>query len=238
MNDEELAGKVHALRQQGQSPKQIARTLGVRPATIAPLIRAIATQDQADAAEPGITGCWVSPGWSDGLTIEGHSEWPGAGVSASGTAGLVSVLVAREETGRKVPGAGSKVSVCAWMVDVYCLGVKNCLGPDLIPGSALPRYTSDFFSAYDGRPLAAPLELARQLVFGAVDFARGLGFEPPRDFGKTTGHLGPWGGPSVIGFGQEGKPLYIQGPYDNVSKIMKTLEHTAGRNNFHFLAQA
>ncbi len=55
--------------------------------------------------------------------------------------------------------------------------------------------------------LPAPLELARQLVFGARDYARELGFEPAKDFAGTIDHLGLWEGPSAIGFGYHGKPL-------------------------------
>jgi len=231
MNRDELTGRVQALRRQGRSPRQIARALGLRPATVAPVIRAIAAQDQADAAGPGISGCWVSPGWSEGLRVEDHPGWPGAGVSSPGASGLVTVLVARDD-------AGGKVSACGWLADVYCLGVKDILGPRLIDGHALPRLTRGFFSAYHGQPLRAPVELARHLVFGAMEYARGLGFEPAPGFEETAGHLGPWDGPSAIGFGREGKPFYIQGPRDNADRIMKTLERSTGWDNFHFLVQA
>jgi orotate phosphoribosyltransferase-like protein len=74
MDSEDLMGRVRALRATGRSPKQIARALGVPPATVAPLVRAIAAADQADAAERKLAGCWVSPGWSQGLTVQGHPE--------------------------------------------------------------------------------------------------------------------------------------------------------------------
>jgi hypothetical protein len=112
------------------------------------------------------------------------------------------------------------------------------------PGAAAHRQLRpappdpQLLSAYHDQPLKAPVELARHLVFGAVDYARSLGFEPAPSFGETTSHLGPWDGPSAIGFGREGKPFYIQGPHDNADRIMKTLERTIGRDNFHFLVQA
>jgi hypothetical protein len=231
VNRDELTGRVRALRAQGRSPKQIARVLGLRPAAVAPLIRDIAAHEHADTAEPGITGCWVSPGWSQGLGVGDHPGWPGTGVSSQGASGLVTVLVAREH-------AGSNVSVCGWLADVYCLGVKDVLGPRLTGRHALPRLVRGFFSAYPSPPLPAPLELARHLVLGAVDYARSLGFEPAPGFGETIGHLGPWEGPSTICFGCDGKPFYIQGPHDNAERIMKTLERSTGRDNHHFLVQA
>ena len=45
-------------------------------------------------------------------------------------------------------------------------------------------------------------------------------------------------GPSTITFGKDGKPLYISGPYDDPRPVIRTLERTAGRGNFEFLAAA
>jgi hypothetical protein len=83
--------------------------------------------------------------------------------------------------------------------------------------------------------LAVPIELAQHLVFGAVEYARSLGFEPAVGFEAAMDHLGSWTGPSVIGFGREGKPFYIQGPHDNAAAVIKTLERSVGPGNFDFL---
>jgi hypothetical protein len=40
-------------------------------------------------------------------------------------------------------------------------------------------FSSSFLPAYQARPIEAPLELAQQLVFGAVEYARALGSGPP-----------------------------------------------------------
>lgn len=230
MDREELIGLVRVLRRQGSTPKQIARALGLAPAAVIPLVRAIAAENEANAPQPEVTGCWVSRGWSDGLTVADDPGWPDV-AAESAASGLVSVLVARSE------GRGS-VSACGYLVDVWCLGVKNADGPRVMDARALPAFTRRFFSAYQDPPLQAPAELARHLVFGAVDYARGLGFEPAPGFGRTAGHLGPWAGPSAISFGRDGKPFYIQGPHDNAARIMRTLGHSTGRDNYHFLVSA
>jgi hypothetical protein len=90
--------------------------------------------------------------------------------------------------------------------------VKNVIGPLAMDRRKLPGLVFQTFSSYDTAPLAAPVDLARHLVFGAVEYARGLGFEPCDDFGACAGHLGTWSGPSLINFGREGRPFYIQGP--------------------------
>ena len=230
MQDDALSRQVRDLHARGYSPKEIARALGVRPAAVAPLVRGIAAS--TGAAEPAVVGCWVSPGWSEGLGIDGHPEWPGRATRKPMRSGLVVVLVAREH--RRY----GKVSVCVYLVDAYCLGAKDALGPRTIDRSDLAAFVGRTFAAFDGSPVAAPIELAQELVFGAVAYAYGLGFEPHRDFEQAVGHLGPPPGTSAIRFGCDGTPTFVQGPYDDAKRIMRTLEASVGIDNFHFILNA
>jgi hypothetical protein len=224
--------RVRTLRGQGRSPKEIARALRLPPATVAPLVRAIAAAEKPGPPQPVTAGCWVSQGWAAGLTVHGQPDWPGVDEPGDpGQSGLVTVLVAHER-------GGSKVSACCYLVDVYCLGVKNVAGPHTLDRRKLPAFVRQYFRCYDAPPLAVPVELARNLVFGAVGYARGLGFEPAPGFAACARHLGPWEGSSAIDFGHDGKPLFMQGPYDDAAGVMKTLESSAGRGNFDFLVVA
>jgi hypothetical protein len=101
----------------------------------------------------------------------------------------------------------------------------------------LPGFTDWYFRSYDQPPLAVPIDLARHVVFGAVAYARELGFEPHPDFAGCASHLGPWEGRSDITFGLEGKPMYIQGPHDNAAQVMRTLRRSVGDGNYHYLSQ-
>jgi hypothetical protein len=123
--EDDLRRRVRELRAAGRSPKQIARALGVGPATIAPLVRAMARQDAATQQEPAVVGCWVSPGWSTALTIDKHEDWPDVAIPDGGPEGVACVVVARRH---RPP----RVSVCGYLLDVYCLGVKNALGPQIM----------------------------------------------------------------------------------------------------------
>lgn len=228
--DERLE-RVRLLRERGQTPKQIARALGIRSAEANRLVRAAAILAQAEAPGPALAGCWISPSWSTGLTVGDHRGWPVHEDPAAGGDGLAAVLVARRHR-------HGKVSVCGYLADVYCLGVKNALGPEIMDDLGLRGFVRDFFSGYDGDPLEVPIELAREVVFGSVEYARSLGFDPHPDFAAAEGHLGSWTGPSTITFGKDGKPLYISGPYDDPRPVIRTLERTAGRGNFEFLAVA
>jgi len=223
----ETIERVRELRQRGRTPKEIARALGLPPAAVAPLIRAVAAAQPA--REAALVGCWVNQGWAVGLTVADHRDWPGVGAAAdSGESGLVTILVARD--------AGSRVSACGYLVDAWCLGVKNAFGPKSVDRRKLPGFRDWYFRSYAQPPLAAPIDLARQLVFGAVDYARELGFEPHPDFAGCVSHLGPWDG-SDITFGREGKPTYIEGPYDDTAGIIRTLRRSVGDDNFHYLCQ-
>jgi hypothetical protein len=231
MTNDDLLQHVRKLRSEGYSPKEIARSLGVRPATVTPLVSAVAREFAATEAEDAVVGCWVSPCWSRGLTFDGHPEWPDV-EGDDYHSGIAGVLVARRAMPRRV-------SVCGYLVDVYCLGVKNALGPRTMKDDDLASFRSMFFEGFAeaGPPLDAPLDLARHLVFGAVDYARCLGFEPHPDYAPVAGHLGRWEGASAITFGRDGVPYYTQGPYDNGPKVLRTLTRSVGKDNFHFAVE-
>jgi len=69
-------------------------------------------------------------------------------------------------------------------------------------------------------------------VLGAVEFAAGLGLSPHPDFAQTRAHLGELTDFRAITFGCEGRPLYVAGPYDDPTEIMRTLESSVGSDGF------
>ncbi|MGI5486370.1 helix-turn-helix domain-containing protein [Microtetraspora malaysiensis] len=230
MDSAALLEKVRDLRGQGHSPKQIARALGVSPAVITPLVRAVAEQARGEETLGEVVGCWMSTGWSVGLTVDPARGWADQAAHDENTAGgMVSVLVARKQ-------GWDKLLFCGYLVDTYCLGVKNTQGPEVGDEMKMRRFRERFFSAYEEGYQEAPVDLAQHLVFGAVEYARGLGLEPHEDFAATAEYLGPWTGPSAITFGKDGKPLYISGPYDDARKIVRTLTRAVGEPpNFDYI---
>lgn len=145
--------------------------------------------------------------------------------------GLVTVLVARRAD-------EGEATVCGYLVDVYCLGVKDAWGPRLMFRRDLAGFVEECFAAYQAPPLPAPLELARQLVYGAVDYAVGLGFAPHPDFVAAAAHLGEWVGPGAIGFGRAGRPLFVQGSQDDAGEILRVLDRTVGKGRYDALVFA
>lgn len=227
MIDNEITHNVRELRGRGLSPKEIARSLGISPATASKLVRQLAVE--RDQANPGANQieCLLNTGWSTGLQISGHPAWHDPGAD-DGTGGLVTALVAHRRQHRR--GA----TVCVYLLDVYCLGVKNAMGPDNLDDQRLRRLTDKAFSGYHEPPEPAPIELVRDLVLGAAEYAKTLGFDPHPDFHQARAHLGPWTPPSTITFGHNGKPTYISGPYDNPDHIISTLRRAVGRKAFSY----
>jgi hypothetical protein len=226
MRDDQLLEEVKALRARGMSPKAIARTLGLRPAAVAPLVRRAAQEASAVPPAPGrIVGCWVSPGWSRGLTVEHHEGWEDIDLGPDGPEGMALVLVARADR-------HDRAAVCGWLVDTFCLGVKNAIGPALMRGRDVPHFVRTYFMAFPAAGLRAPIALAEELVLGAVEFAAGLGLSPHPDFAQTRAHLGELTDRRAITFGCNGRPLYVAGPHDDPIEIMRTLVSSVGSDGF------
>lgn len=226
MTDAQTFDDIRRLRADGAAPKEIARALGLRPAVVAPIVRQIAAQrDPAPAREPEIAGCWASPGWSRELLVASREGWDDVDLGAGGPAGIALLLVAQAER-------GDRVSVCGYLVDTFCLGVKNVIGPERMRYRDLPAFVRTYFVAFPAPALRVPIELARHVVLGAAAFASGLGFAPHPDFESVRGHLGELDEPCAITFGREGRPLYVQGPHDDPIEILETLQRTIGNDGF------
>ncbi len=217
----------------------------MKAAEVAPLVRQVAGSQRPAVAErplpePGereVVGCWINPGWSAGLGLEqappawADSDPQGSaeGVSERFAGGLVGVLVARAER-------SSRVTVCGWLVDVFCLGVKDVIGPRTMSSGGLFDFSRRYFSAFDVAPRTVPLELARQVVHGAIGYAASFGFTPHPDHAAAVPFLGPAPGECSIRFGRDGLPFYVSGPRDNPRQVVAALEAAAGSGNYHYVA--
>lgn len=233
-HNDELLARVREMRERGSAPKQIAKALGLRPAQATALVRRVAEAAQAHTAsdERPVVGCWVNAGWSAGLDLAGAPDWaetdPLGQEPDADTGGFAQVLLARQER-------ASRVTVTGFLVDVYCLGVKNVTEPEVMGSGSLDAYVPVYYSAFDHPPLSIGVEQAQRIVHGGVDYARSLGFEPAPGFADTAVHLGaPTPDLPSIGFGRDGKPFYFSGPYDDPRKVIQTLERTCGPDNYHY----
>ncbi|HEY3994241.1 MAG TPA: hypothetical protein VGM01_15335 [Ktedonobacteraceae bacterium] len=145
--------------------------------------------------------------------------------------GLVEVLVARQQP-------DGNVCFGLYLIDKYCLGLKNTLSQANVPLNVYRKELVD--KLFHGtKPEKCSPELAHQMIYAAIEYAQQFGFQPESDFVLTQHILAPRGELAEtyqLTFGKNGKPFFIAGPHDNVDRVLKQLEKTAGPGNFDYLA--
>ncbi len=247
----EQAQAIVDLRSRQVAPKQIARQLGLRPAEVTAFLKSQAEQATSARLAAGelnpIWQCLVNrnclaalTGTAQPLLESGATDDPATtAITAPETdledesvfddgAGFAIVSVARQ--------AGfNRIELATYLVDIWCLGVKDAMEIRIVDPTTYKDFVTFAYEKFPDGATEIPLELAQAIVFGGVEYAAKLGFQPHRDFAKTRSHLGAWSGEPVLNFGRQGKPFYTSGPYDDPLKILKTLRETVGEGNFDYL---
>ncbi len=146
--------------------------------------------------------------------------------------GIGNVLVSRRLS-------SGNVGFAMFLVDVYCLGVKDVFF------NILPRAVYDakiHGSLLDQGPVEhVTPECARKLVEGAVAYARSFELPPHADYrvGRLIfGDISAESCPTQFVFGNDGKPFFCAGPNDHAlrcEEILHTLERACGPDGFHYL---
>ncbi|MBI9066991.1 MAG: hypothetical protein JEZ09_06840 [Salinivirgaceae bacterium] len=138
---------------------------------------------------------------------------------------------------RKQPSG--KFSFANILVDRCCLGVKssiaNCNVTEIELNEILEKMRQH------GEMLEVTPEYFHNMVYAALDYAEELGFLPPKDFYMTEYLLDPdYISDKIdnIEMGHNGKPLYIQGPFDNSKKIIQTLNNSVGEGGYDYIMEA
>lgn len=132
----------------------------------------------------------------------------------------------------------NRVAVVLFLVDRYCLGVKDCFGRLMVRAEydAFCRDLDEKFQMEDYTPADV-----RKLVEGAVDYARNLGLEPHPDYHRVKtifGDIDVRDSREEFVFGSEGKPLFMNGPHDGPDRcrqILSILQHSCGPDGFHVI---
>ena len=119
--------------------------------------------------------------------------------------GVGMVILARKTGAHRVALAG-------FLVDVYCLGVKDALFREIDE--------AEIETIVDSLGITAPFEAvdpsyARKLLREAVAYGRSLGLEPHADYAAIEPLFGDVAADACgvqFQFGYQGKPLYVPGP--------------------------
>jgi hypothetical protein len=146
--------------------------------------------------------------------------------------GIGQVVVSRQLS-------NGNVAFAAFLLDVYCLGVKNAMA-DI---ASRAKYDLDLYAKLADRYTLLPIspESARKLVEGAVAYAHDLGFAPHADYHAAKmifGDISAEACAEEYRFGKDGKPFFISGPHDSPSRcneILHRLRGRCGEDGHHFL---
>jgi hypothetical protein len=129
------------------------------------------------------------------------------------TDGIGHTLIARRE-----PAGGLVIAI--FLVDLYCLGVKDAFWRPAT-SAEIDDMVEKMKQSDDLREIE-PACLAK-LILGAVEYAAFYGFSPHPDFrhaSKLLDGLDPASCPTQFQYGKDGRPFYIQGPYETHAEAM------------------
>ncbi len=144
--------------------------------------------------------------------------------------GLASIVISK-----KMPSGNYIIAI--FLVDVFCLGVKNT-GYRF---NFLEIEYEEFIEEWKNNQNMVDINIAEihNIIYGAIDYASDLGFQPHVDFNITEHFLNPDyidDGIDEIEFNKDGKPLFVEGPDDNATEIINTLRKNIGEENYDFIA--
>ncbi|MCC3420435.1 MAG: DNA-binding response regulator [Microcoleus sp. PH2017_01_SCD_O_A] len=210
------------LRDRQLTPKQIARKLGLKASEVSSFLISQAEQTALASAEKGellpVAQCLVDVNFANALLRNETTEAGGLGL----------VMVTRSK-------GYNRFVATSYLIDYWCLGVKDAMPPRNCNDSQYKNLVELSYSQFGQEYEEISLEQAQALVWGAIAYAKKLGFKPHRDFEESKAHLGEPTSEISLKFGRDGKPYYIEGPYDNTTKIINTLRNSVGDGNFDFL---
>jgi len=137
---------------------------------------------------------------------------------------------------RKMPN--SRLGIGVFLLDVWCLGVKNTYFSVLSEDEYADRIKE--INVHETLENIHP-SCARKLIEQCINYSDGLGFKPHKDFKISRPLLDDIDltvCPIQYSFGKDGKPFYVSGPNENLNqsnKIIRTLLQHCGEGNFDYL---
>ena len=132
------------------------------------------------------------------------------------------------------------LSFCSYLVDLDCLGVKDTAYYYNVTPEFLDQRMSEY-ALCDLTFVEIPYELAHNIIYAAVDFAKEYGFEPCKDFSSITGFFleedtDDFPYIDIKCGGIYGDPIYVNTGFETQARakmILAQLEKTAGKDNYN-----
>jgi hypothetical protein len=129
------------------------------------------------------------------------------------------------------------VSCGFFLVDVFCLGVKDAFIRDFEKDELEHRLETD----PDQEFVEVDPPSARKLIRDAVAYAAGLGLAPAPNYNALEpifGEVDAGACGRTFTFGKDGRPFYITGPNDTPARIRlitETLDKKCGSGNWNYM---
>ena len=154
--------------------------------------------------------CWINENWQ--------------------RSGIATLLVSRLQP-------SGKVIVAGYLIDIFCLGVKDALTRFSISNEEFKEFINRFCKRTDTSPQQCSPLFAQNLVYGAVEYAEDLGFQPHKDYNFASYILDPADEIEYmdIEFGKNGRPFLMRGPFDDFPKNIGILNRSVGEGNYGFM---
>ena len=149
--------------------------------------------------------------------------------------GIGNIIVARR-------AEGDSIAISAFVVDVFCLGLKDAFFKVSSEFDYEHRIKSRLFELHEDQTFEkVHLTCAKKLIDGAILYAKEIGFSPHRDYKNAKGIFGNVDGrvcPVKYIYGKRGKPFYIRGPNESpaqAKRIVAQLHKKCGDGNYRYL---
>ena len=161
------------------------------------------------------------------IPLDGVDDWPV--FEASVPDNLFRQGIGNLYLARRMPDGRLVLGV--YLLDTFCLGVKDFAIDVMTPNNYRRRIAE---ASEHGRQRPVRPEAFAKLILDGVAYARGIGLEPHPDFepGRLLlAGIDPTACRETFEFGHNGKPMYIQGPYDSparMARIMAAVQAAGG----------
>jgi hypothetical protein len=143
-------------------------------------------------------------------------------------AGMANIIITREHTN------GNK-TVGLYLVDIFCLGVKDTHYLFNIPDSELEEIIEQIDGSGDSEMIKEKYSLLHNIIYGGIEYAKEFGFKTHKDFNLTKYILEEDDDHIEfidVEFGLDGKPAVFMGKEQHPSNIISQLERIVGKDNF------
>lgn len=145
---------------------------------------------------------------------------------------LTQVCIARQ-------APSGEIAAGVFLVDQACLGIKSAYGRIF---TSTHQYRKELRNRMMGSQemVSCKVAMAAKVIEEAIDYASDLGFKPDKDIkyayyvmGQTD--PGEFADLEVPVGGEDGKPLFIAGPYDDSNRIIRILNRKVGEGNYNYI---